>query len=68
MWDVIYRPEGWIALALMYIVVTAIAVRRVPLSGISKWLFGLTVGPLFFALVWASSTVARFLIPEEDAQ
>jgi len=67
MWDIVYRPEGWLALAVMYAVVTFIVVRRVPLVGSVRWLFGLTVAPLFFALVWAASAAARHFLPEAVA-
>lgn len=67
MWDIIYRPEGWIALSVMYAIVTFIVVRRIPLFGSAKWLFGLTVAPLFFVLVWGSSVAARHFFPEAVA-
>ena len=64
MWDMIHQAEGCLALMAMYAVVTFIAIRRTPLVGEWRWLYGLTVGPLFFAFVWASSVIARSIFPD----
>jgi Na+/phosphate symporter len=65
--DLLRGPIGGSVLAIMYVAATTIAVRRVPLSGGVRWVFGLTVAPLFFFLVWASALAARAAFPEAIA-
>ena len=62
--DLLRGPIGWSVLAIMYVAATTIAIRRVPLNGGVRWVFGLTVAPLFFFLVWAAALVARAAFPE----